>query len=234
MLELRDVRVHYTKVEAVKGISLRLAKGEVVALIGANGAGKTTILRAISGVKVPTAGEIWFDGRRIDRLPPHAIVSLGIGHVPEGRRLFPHMTVLENLQVGAYLRSAGDEVRRDLERMFGRFPVLKHRARQRAGTLSGGEQQMLTIARALMARPKLLLLDEPSLGLAPLVVAAIADIIMDLNADGLSVVLVEQNARVALRLANRAYLLETGKIVLEGTSQALLADEHVKKAYLGG
>ena len=234
MLELKGVRVHYGKVEAVKELSMGVAEGEIVALIGANGAGKTTTLRAISGLKPPVAGEIWFEGRRIDRRPPHAIVKLGIGHVPEGRRLFPHMTVLDNLKVGAYLRSGRDEVGRDLGEIFARFPVLKQRERQRAGTLSGGEQQMLTIARALMARPKFLLLDEPSLGLAPLVVASIAGVIADINAHGVSVVLVEQNARLALRLASRAYVLETGKVALEGASKALLAEEHVKKAYLGG
>jgi branched-chain amino acid transport system ATP-binding protein len=234
MLSLRDVRVHYGKVEAVKGISLEVGKGEIVALIGANGAGKTTSLKAISGLKSPTEGEIRFDGKRIDRLQPHAIVSLGIGHVPEGRRLFPHMTVLENLKVGAYLRSGADPVRGALEKVFARFPVLRARQRQKAGTLSGGEQQMLTIARALMGRPRLLLLDEPSLGLAPLVVATIAGIIADINAEGVSIILVEQNARLALRLASRAYVLETGKVALEGPSSALLAAEHVKKAYLGG
>ncbi len=233
MLSLRGVRVHYGKVEALKGISLDVGKGEIVALIGANGAGKTTALRAISGLRSPTEGEISFEGNRIDRLPPHAIVQLGIGHVPEGRRLFPHMTVLENLKLGAYLRANGESVRGDLKRIFERFPVLKARKRQKAGTLSGGEQQMLTIARSLMARPRVLLLDEPSLGLAPLLVAGIARIINEINAEGVSIVLVEQNARMALRLANRAYVLETGKVALEGLSSALLADEHVKKVYLG-
>lgn len=234
MLSVKGLRVHYGKVEALKGVSLEVGKGEIVALVGGNGAGKTTTLRAISGLKTPTEGEAWFEERRIDRLPPHAIVHLGIGHVPEGRRLFPHMTVLENLKVGAYLRPNGDAVRRDLERVFERFPVLKARSGQNAGTLSGGEQQMLTIARALMVRPRLLLLDEPSLGLAPLVVASIANIIKEINNEGVSIVLVEQNARMALKLARRAYVLETGKVALEGPSGALLADEHVKKVYLGG
>lgn len=234
MLSVKGLRVHYGKVEALKGVSLEVGKGEIVALVGGNGAGKTTTLRAISGLKTPTEGEAWFEERRIDRLPPHAIVHLGIGHVPEGRRLFPHMTVLENLKVGAYLRPNGDAVRRDLERVFERFPVLKARSGQNAGTLSGGEQQMLTIARALMVRPRLLLLDEPSLGLAPLVVANIANIIKEINNEGVSIVLVEQNARMALKLARRAYVLETGKVALEGPSGALLADEHVKKVYLGG
>ncbi len=234
MLSLKDVRVHYGKVEVIKGISLEVGEGEIIALIGANGAGKTTTLRAISGLKTPTQGEIWFGGKRIDGLPPHAIVGLGIGHIPEGRRLFPHMTVLENLKVGGYLRPAKDWIRKDLEEIFQRFPILKARQRQKAGTLSGGEQQMLTIARALMARPRLLLLDEPSLGLAPRMLATIATIIQDINGRGVSIVLVEQNARLALKIAHRAYVLETGKIALEGTSHFLLADEHVKKAYLGG
>ena len=234
MLSLKGLRIHYGKVEALKGISVEVGKGEIVALIGANGAGKTTTLRAISGLKIATEGEVWFEGRRINRLPPHTIVHLGIGHVPEGRRLFPHMTVLENLKVGAYLRPDRESARRDLEKVFEEFPVLKARERQKAGTLSGGEQQMLTIARALMARPRLLLLDEPSLGLAPLVVANIAKIIKRINAEGVSIVLVEQNARMALRLASRAYVLETGKIALEGPSSALRADEHVNKVYLGG
>lgn len=234
MLNLKDVRVHYGKVEAIKGISMEVGPREIVALIGPNGAGKTTTLRAISGLKVPTAGEIWFEGKRIDRLPTHKIVSLRISHIPEGRRLFPHMTVQENLKMGAYLRPGGDQVGKDLDEMFRRFPILKDRRSQKAGTLSGGEQQMLTIARALMARPKLLLLDEPSLGLAPLVVAAIGEIIKKINTDGVGIVLVEQNARLALKLASRAYVLETGTIALEGASQALSADEHVKKAYLGG
>lgn len=234
MLNLKDVRVHYGKVEAIKGISMEVGPREIVALIGPNGAGKTTTLRAISGLKAPTAGEIWFEGKRIDRLPTHKIVSLRISHIPEGRRLFPHMTVQENLKIGAYLRPGGDQVGKDLDEMFRRFPILKERRSQKAGTLSGGEQQMLTIARALMARPKLLLLDEPSLGLAPLVVAAIGEIIKKINTDGVGIVLVEQNARLALKLASRAYVLETGTIALEGASQALSADEHVKKAYLGG
>ncbi len=234
MLSVKGLRVHYGKVEALKEVSLEVRKGEIVALVGANGAGKTTTMRAISGLKTPTNGEIWFEGRRIERLPPHAVVHLGIGHVPEGRRLFPHMTVLENLKVGAYLRAEGDSVRRDLERVFERFPVLKARGRQKAGTLSGGEQQMLTIGRALMARPRLLLLDEPSLGLAPLMVASIAAIIKEINSEGVSIVLVEQNARMALRLASHAYVLETGRVALEGPSGTLVADEHVKKVYLGG
>ncbi len=234
MLSLKDVRVHYGKVEVIKGISLEVGEGEIIALIGANGAGKTTTLRAISGLKTPTQGEIRFGGKRIDGLPPHAVVGLGIGHIPEGRRLFPHMTVLENLKVGGYLRPAKDWIRKDLEEIFQRFPILKARQRQKAGTLSGGEQQMLTIARALMARPRLLLLDEPSLGLAPRMLATIATIIQDINGRGVSIVLVEQNARLALKIAHRAYVLETGKIALEGTSHFLLADEHVKKAYLGG
>jgi branched-chain amino acid transport system ATP-binding protein len=234
MLNLKDVRVHYGKVEAIKGISMDVGPREIVALIGPNGAGKTTTLRAISGLKAPTAGEIWFEGKRIDRLPPHKIVSLRISHIPEGRRLFPHMTVQENLKMGAYLRPGGDQVGKDLEEMFRRFPILKERRSQKAGTLSGGEQQMLTIARALMARPKLLLLDEPSLGLAPLVIAAIGEIIKEINTDGVGIVLVEQNARLALKQASRANVLETRTIALEGASQALSADEHVKKAYLGG
>jgi branched-chain amino acid transport system ATP-binding protein len=234
LLDLKNVKILYGKIEAVKGASLDIAGKEVVVVIGANGAGKTTILRAISGLTSPTAGEIWFEGRRIDGLLPHQIAKLRISHVPEGRRLFPRLNVLDNLELGAYLQKDKHEIIRVIEEIFVHLPVLKERKKQMAGTLSGGEQQMLSIGRALMSRPKLLLLDEPSLGLAPLVVREIARIIREINGRGVSIVLVEQNAHMALRLANRGYVLEMGKIALHGPSEDLLHNEHVKKAYLGG
>jgi len=234
LLDFNNVKVMYGKVEAVKGASLDIAEREIVVVIGANGAGKSTILRTISGLNIPVSGEIWYSGRRIDGLPVHGITKLGISHVPEGRRLFPRLNVLDNLELGAYLQRDKKEVGRNMEEIFTHLPILKERKKQLAGTLSGGEQQMLSIGRALMSKPRLLLLDEPSLGLAPLVVREIGRIITDINGRGVAIVLVEQNAHMALRLANRGYVLETGKIALHGPAQELRHNEHVKKAYLGG
>lgn len=234
LLSIKDIRVHYDSVEAVKGVSLEMNQGMIVTLIGANGAGKSTILRAISGLRPPSSGEIWLEGRRIDKLPPPKIVKLGIGHAPEGRRLFPYMGVLENLKLGAFLRDNRKDIQEDLGTVFTHFPILKERVSQQAGTLSGGEQQMVAIGRALMAKPKLLLLDEPSMGLAPLLVREIAKIILDINGMGTSIILVEQNANMALRIAHRGYVIETGRVALEGNSSELLYNEQVKKAYLGG
>jgi len=231
---MKDLRVHYGAVEAVKGISLSVEEGSIVTLIGSNGAGKTTVMRTISGLNRPTSGEIWFKGQRIDGTSPQAIVKMGIAHVPEGRRVFPFMSVWENLMLGAFTRPRRAALKDDLEEVFTHFPVLKARAKQEAGTLSGGEQQMLAMGRALMAKPSLLLLDEPSLGLAPLMVAEIEEIVRTLNkTTGVTTLLVEQNARVALRLAHTGYVLEVGTVVLEGSSQELSEDEGVKRAYLG-
>ena len=233
--EVKDVVVHYDRTMALKGISLQTGEGEIITLIGANGAGKSTALRTISGLQPLTAGEIWFDGKKISGWPPHEIVSLGIAHVPEGRHVFPYMTVGENLLMGAYLRKGKTEVRQDLERIYAHFPRLKERLKQEAGKLSGGEQQMLTMGRALMATPRLLLLDEPSLGLSPIMVREIAKAILEINAKRkVSIILVEQNARMALKLSSVGHVLETGKIVLSGPSQDLLKNDHVRRAYLGG
>jgi len=234
LLEVKNIRVHYDKVEAVKGISLSADKGMISTLIGANGAGKSTTLRAISGLKKITSGEIWFDGQRIDGVAPHKIVGLGVAHVPEGRRLFGLMTVRHNLVAGAYLQNDKKLVEKTMDEVFEHFPVLKERQKQLAKTLSGGEQQMLAMGRALMARPKVILMDEPSLGLAPFMVIEIAKIIQQFKEIGFSVVLIEQNAVLALRLADSGYVLETGSIALEGPSKDLMKNEHVKKAYLGG
>jgi branched-chain amino acid transport system ATP-binding protein len=232
LLDVRDLRVRYGSIEAVKGLTFSVATGEIVCLIGANGAGKTTTLRTLSGLLRPAAGEVHYAGRRIDRLPAHAIVNAGLAHVPEGRRVFPFMSVRENLDMGAFTRrDAGRGA--DLERVFELFPILRDRARQAAGTLSGGEQQMLAMGRALMARPQLLLLDEPSMGLAPIVVQRIFAIVREISRDGTTILLVEQNAAAALRLADRGYVLETGRIVLADAAAALLADEQVRKTYLG-
>jgi branched-chain amino acid transport system ATP-binding protein len=233
LLELIDVTVHYEKAKALGNVSLKVPEKGIVALIGANGAGKSTILRTISAIKTVTAGEIWFQGRRIDGLPPTEIVRRGIVHIPEGRMLFSEMTVLENLYLGAYLEKDGKEIRRLLEQAFTLFPILKQRQKQIAGSLSGGEQQMLAIGRGLMAKPKLLLLDEPSLGLAPLVTQEIMELISEVNQRGISVLLVEQNAYDALKLAHWGYVLETGNLVMDGETSKLLNDENVKKAYLG-
>jgi branched-chain amino acid transport system ATP-binding protein len=232
LLELRDVEARYGPVEVLHGVSLTVNEGEIVAVLGANGAGKTTALRAVSGL-VEHSGEVVFAGERIARATPERVARLGIAHVPEGRGIFGELSVRENLRLGAYVRRNGSW-KADLERVTGYFPWIGERAGQQAGTLSGGEQQMLALARALMARPRLLLLDEPSLGLAPIVVRAIFDIVSELNAkDGLTVLVVEQNARLALRAAARAYVLEVGRVVLEGPSDELARNESVRKSYLG-
>lgn len=233
MLEVQELQVHYGTVEAVKGISFHIAAGEVVSLIGANGAGKSTILRALTGLVQPSSGTIRFQDTALVGLAPHQIVRLGIGHVPEGRRLFPKMSVLENLKMGAYLQHNKAEVAATLEMIYAHFPILKQRSQQRAGSLSGGEQQMLATARALMNRPQLLLLDEPSIGLSPILAAEIGKIVRQINALGVSIILVEQNAMLALTLGQRGYVLETGRIVMQGKAQDLLQDEGVKRAYLG-
>jgi branched-chain amino acid transport system ATP-binding protein len=235
VLEVTDLEVRYGSVAAVKGISLRVAEREVVAIIGPNGAGKTSALRAISGLTPSAAGRVRFEGTDISRWKAHRIVTLGVGHAPEGRRLFPQMTVLENLRMGAYRQRAAGEIRRMVGEVERLFPRLAERRRQMAGTLSGGEQQMLAIGRALMARPRLLLLDEPSFGLAPMVVREIGDIVRSINRErGVSVLLVEQNARMALGIASRAYVMETGRVALSGASATLAESPHVKAAYLGG
>ena len=233
--EVRDLVVRYDRVSAVRGVSLTLRHGEVVALVGANGAGKTSILRAATGLSRPTGGEIWFDGHRIDGQNIDKIVARGVVMVPEGRRIFPYMNVRDNLLLGAHRRRGSGEIRSDLDRIFHRFPVLRERQRQQGGSLSGGEQQMVSMGRALMARPKLLLLDEPSLGLAPMMVREIARAITAINADdGVSVILVEQNSRMALKISHRAYVLETGSVAITGPSDELMGNDHVRKVYLGG
>ncbi len=233
LLELADVHVHYGKVAALKGVSLVVDDGEVVALIGANGAGKTTTLKTISGVRPVTSGAINFAGKSLLGIPAHERVKLGISQAPEGRRVFPGMTVLENLEMGAYARKGKGSLEPDLERVFGLFPRLAERRRQSGGTLSGGEQQMLAIGRALMARPRVLLLDEPSMGLAPRLVSQIFEIVTEINSQGTTVLLVEQNAVQALQRANRAYVLETGNVVKSAPAQDLLDDAEVRAAYLG-
>ena len=232
LLELKEVTVHYEKAEALKKVSVGVDVGEVVTIIGSNGAGKTTILKVIAALVRPTSGEIWFEGKRVDGLPPEKIARRGIGFCMEGRRLFPFMTVLENLQMGAFCRR-DKEIKSDLENIFKTFPLLRERQKQKAGTLSGGEQQMVTIGRALMSRPRLLLIDEPSLGLAPLVVAEVARTVKELNRTGLTILLVEQNAQMALGLAHRGYVMEVGTLTTEGDSQSLRGDDHVRQAYLG-
>ena len=233
--EARDLVVRYDRVSAVRGVSISLRHGEVVALVGANGAGKTSILRAITGLSRPSGGEIWFDDHRLDGQNIDKIVSRGVVMVPEGRRIFPYMNVRDNLLLGAHRRRGSGAIRADLDRIFHRFPVLRERQRQQGGSLSGGEQQMVSMGRALMARPKLLLLDEPSLGLAPMMVREIARAITAINADdGVSVILVEQNSRMALKISHRAYVLETGSVALAGPSDELMGNDHVRKVYLGG
>jgi len=231
---IKGLTVAYGAAPVLNGISLEVDSGSVVTLIGANGAGKSTTLRAISGLVHPAGGEIIFERKMLQGLSPQEVVQCGIAHVPEGRRVFPYMTVQENLRMGAFRRRDKNEVKKDLEKIFGHFPVLKTRRNQRAGSLSGGEQQMLAIGRALMSQPKLLLLDEPSMGLAPLMVQELSRIIVEINTRGVGIIIVEQNARMALRLARQAYVLETGRIVLEGLAEDLLHDEHVRRAYLGG
>ena len=234
MLIIKDLSVFYGAIQALDGVSLEVKEGEIVTMIGANGAGKSTTIRSISGLVRPRSGEVTFEGKPLHQLPPHEIVMLGVGQSPEGRRVFANMTVRENLELGAYTRHRRPtEVKQDMERVFVQFPRLKEREAQSAGTLSGGEQQMLAIGRALMARPRLLLLDEPSLGLAPFLVQSIFKIIREINQQGVTVLLVEQNANQALRIANRGYVLETGRVVLADTAQKLLQDDSVRKAYLG-
>jgi len=233
MLEVRDLHVHYGAVEAVKGVSFQMNAGEMISLIGANGAGKSTILRALTGLVQPSSGSIEFHGRSLVGLSPHQIIRLGIGHVPEGRRLFPKMSVMENLKMGAYLQKNKAEIEETLEMVYTHFPILKERTKQHAGSLSGGEQQMLATARALMNRPQLLMLDEPSIGLSPILTAEIGKIVQQINAMGVTTILVEQNAMLALTLGQRGYVLETGRITMQGEAQELLQDEGVKKAYLG-
>jgi len=237
ILELTGVHIHYGGIEAVKGIALSVDEGEIVTIIGANGAGKTTTLKTISGLKRLTSGTIVFRGQRIDVLPAHRIVTLGIGQSPEGRRIFGRMSVRENLEMGLYAATKGGDARKrgheSMERIFTLFPVLRERSSQAGGTLSGGEQQMLAIGRALMTQPDLLLLDEPSLGLAPLMVEKIFDIVREINGQGTTVLLVEQNAHMALQVANRGYVLESGEIVLHDDADRLLGNDQVRKAYLG-
>lgn len=233
MLKINQIDVYYGAIQAIKSLSLEVHQGSIVTLIGANGAGKTSTLKTISGLLRPRNGSVEFNGKEISKLSPEKIVEMGISQVPEGRRVFPQMSVQENLEMGAYLRRDKKEIEADMENVFSRFPRLKERSRQMAGTLSGGEQQMLAIGRALMARPQLLLMDEPSMGLAPLLVKEIFEIIRDINSRGTTILLVEQNAKMALSIADKAYVIETGLIVLEGEAKALLESEEVKKAYLG-
>ena len=233
MLEVKDLQVYYGMIQAIKGVSFEVNQGEVIALIGANGAGKTTILHTITGLLHPKAGSINFEGVELTKTPAHKIVSMGMAHVPEGRRIFQDLTVYDNLRLGAYTRSNQDEIEESLENVYKRFERLKERRNQIAGTLSGGEQQMLAMGRALKSKPKIILMDEPSMGLSPLYVSEVFDIIREISESGTTVLLVEQNAKKALTIADRAYVLETGNIVLEGPASKLINDESVKKAYLG-
>jgi branched-chain amino acid transport system ATP-binding protein len=233
LLELQSVHTYYGNIHALKGISVTVDKGEVVTLIGSNGAGKTTTLKTISGVLRPKAGTITLEGRRIDHVPAHDIVAIGICQAPEGRRIFPRLTTLENLEMGAFHRNDKTGIQQDIERVFALFPRLKERRTQRGGTLSGGEQQMLAIGRALMSRPSILLLDEPSMGLSPVLVEAIFEIIQDIHEQGTTILLVEQNALMALLVANRGYVLQSGRIVLQDSAENLNENETVRKAYLG-
>ena len=234
MLEIKDLSVRYGMIEAIKGISFEVGDGEIVTLIGSNGAGKTTTMHAISGLLKPASGSIKLDGVELTKTANHKIVSMGLAQVPEGRRVFAQQTVEENLLLGSYARKDKDGIQKDLDHVYQLFPRLLERKKQPAGTLSGGEQQMLAMARALMSRPKILLMDEPSMGLSPLLVKEIFRIIQDINKEGTTILLVEQNAKMALAIADRAYVLETGKITLEGTGEELSASEEVRKAYLGG
>ncbi len=233
LLEIKDLWVHYGRAEAVRGISMEVEEGSIVTLIGANGAGKTTTLRTISGLKKPTSGEIWYEGKRIDRLPPHEVVKRGITHVPEGRQLFYTLSVMQNLEMGGFLLKRRGDFKKNLDSMIEHFPNLRPRIRNQATDLSGGEQQMVAVARALMSNPKVVLMDEPSLGLSPIMVSEVAKIITQINSAGVTIVLVEQNARMALKLAHAAYVLEVGKIALKGDAKVIAKDEYVTKAYLG-
>lgn len=233
MLEINDIEVYYGMIQAIKGVSFEVNEGEVVSLIGANGAGKTTILHTITGLISPKKGSVIFEGKDITKIPAHKIVSLGMAHVPEGRRVFAELSVYENLRMGAYTRKDKAEIAKTLEMVYKRFPRLEERKNQLAGTLSGGEQQMLAMGRALMSHPKIIVMDEPSMGLSPIFVNEVFDIIKEVSASGTTVLLVEQNAKKALSIADRAYVLETGKIVLEGDAKVLMNDESIKKAYLG-
>lgn len=233
MLEVKDIEVYYGVIQAIKGISFEVNEGEVIALIGANGAGKTTTLHTITGLLSPKKGSVLFEGQDITKVPAHKIVSLGMAHVPEGRRVFAELSVYENLKMGAYTRKDRTEIEETLQMVYKRFPRLEERKNQLAGTLSGGEQQMLAMGRALMSRPKIIVMDEPSMGLSPILVNEIFDIIQEVSASGTTVLLVEQNAKKALSIADRAYVLETGKIVLEGNAKELMNDDSIKKAYLG-
>ena len=234
LLDVKDISVYYHKVAALRNVTIEVDEGTIVTLIGSNGAGKSTSLRAISGLNHPATGEIWFSDRRIDRFPPERINQIGIAQVPEGRRIFPYMSVLENLEMGAFLRRDRMKLSADLDGVYAHFPILKARQKQFGGTLSGGEQQMLAMGRALMSNPKLLLMDEPSLGLSPIMCLEIAKIVRDIHQEGRTIVLVEQNARLALNLAQKGYVLETGRIVLAGDAKDLQENEEVKKSYLGG
>ena len=231
--EMKNIRLHYGKAEVLKGVSLEIEQGSVCTLIGSNGAGKSSILRAISGLERPTAGEIWFQGVRIDKMPPHDIVKLGIIHIPERRRLFTPMTVIENIELGAYCIKNRREIARGLDNVYEHFPILKQRRNQIAGTLSGGEQQMVAIGRALMANPKLMLMDEPSIGLSPLLVQEVANAIRDINRNGVTVMLIEQNASMALSVADKVYVVEIGNIVFTGKPDSLIINEDIRRAYLG-
>jgi len=233
MLKVTDLNVSYGAIHAIHGVNLTVNEGEIVSLIGANGAGKTTILHTITGLKKATSGSVLFEGRELLTTEPHKIVTMGMAHVPEGRHVFAQMTVTENLEMGAYFRKDKDQMAKDLEDVLRRFPRLKERSRQLAGTLSGGEQQMLAVGRALMSHPRILLLDEPSMGLSPLLVKEIFTTIEEVNQEGVTILLVEQNAKMALSIASRAYVLETGDVVMEGEGQAMLKDDNVRKAYLG-
>ena len=233
LLELKDIHTFYGKIHALKGVSLNVEEGEIVTLIGSNGAGKSTTLNTICGLTPPRRGEVWLEGQRIDGMKSNLITELGVTQAPEGRRVFPRMSVHENLEMGAFARKDKDGIARDLEWVFGLFPRLKERERQKGGTLSGGEQQMLAIARALMGRPRILLLDEPSMGLAPLLVETIFETVKKLNDEGVTILLVEQNALIALSVASRGYVMQTGEILLANTAQALSQDEMVRKLYLG-
>ncbi len=234
LLSIRNISVHYRKTAAVKDVSMDVEQGTIVTLIGNNGAGKTTTLRAITGLNHPSSGEILFDGHNLNKLAPEKINRLGIAHVPEGRRVFPQMTVLENLEMGAYLRKDKNAIRQDIDMVFNHFPVLKERIKQLAGTMSGGQQQMVAMGRALMSAPKMIVMDEPSHGLAPIMCLEIARIIREINKKGTTIILVEQNAMLALSLADRAYVLDTGNVILEGDAKELKENDDVKKAYLGG